>query len=316
MAVEQKKVDLNQPVDGTKESKLEFTALTPELSEASLTLHGDYYRQMQSLFTKNILWHKTTISIIVLVLGCYNYYILSDYIEVSESIGEFIQITRSNKPLGISLLFNSMVFLGCLGVTGVGSLFVSDEFKIISDKLAKPAYQQYIYGFELTKFAKLNPESNNAKDKKMLANGANSQIVLYKEEPIATITLKPLVEKKDTNLVVKITGINSRKAYKPLNFEQLLLDWAMNRAKDMLLAHLKEKKLKHSEGCKTTVLIDNYSFNHEFAEFLIQNKFQKIDSSANYNPTGEKTAILDGIVNLLFKSTRDTYAIHVIDNKN
>lgn len=315
--VAQKKVDLNTPVDGTKKSTLEVSKLTPDLSEASLSLHGDYYRQMQSLMTKLILWDKNTISMLFLVLAGYNYYILSDYIEVSESITEFIQITKANKGLRVSLLFNSMVMLGFLGMVGIVSLLITDEFKVITDKLTNRKYLEYLYGFELTKFSKLDPESNNLKDKKLLSQGDNTQIMLYKEEPIACITIKPLLDKSnDSTLFIKVTGMDVRKAFRPLNFEPIMMNWVLERSAIMLKDYLKEKKIKHSKGCKATILVDNYTFNKDFAQFLTMNKFNKVDFDYNYNPTGEKTAILNGLVNRAFRSGRDTYAIHVVDNKN
>lgn len=315
--VSQRKLDLNEPINSQKESKLEFSKLTPDLCEASLTLNGDYFRQMQSLLVKRIIWDKYSISFMVLVLACYNYYVLADFIEVSESISEFITITKNNRFLKSSLLFNSMVLLVCLGAVGVCSLFVSDEFKIISDNLMSSKYQLYLYGFELSKFSKLDPNSTTPKDNAFLAKGTNSQLILYKEAPIACINLKPLPENSnDATLFIKITGINVRKAFKPLDFEQLLLDWALERSMMLLEAHLKDRKIKNSKGCKTTILIDCYSFDGEFARFLKKNKFNKVDSSFNYNPTGEKTAIFNGLANSIFKSTRDTYAIHIIDNKN
>lgn len=310
MAV-QKKIDLNKPISSTSKPKLEVVKLLPEYSEAALILHGDYYRQVQSKFTKSVLWHPTTISVGVLLISSYTYYVLLDYISISESVSEFFQITRKSRDLHIMLLLNSLILVGFIAFVGVGSFFISDEFRIISDNLIKPNYTLDLFGFDIFRYSKLEKESKDLKDKKLLLNGANSQVVLYKEEPIAVITLKPL-KSSDENLIVRITGLSVRKAFHPLNFEQLLIDWALTRASDLLKEHLTQRKIKSASGCKVSLMIDTYSFDEDLKKLLKANQFTRVKSDHNYNPLGEKTAILNGLINRLGNSTRDTYAIHIV----
>lgn len=310
----QRKIDLNQPLSGTGEAKIELTSLTPDLCEAALILQGDNYRQIQATFTKHVLWHRAVLSTVVGILASYTYWELKDYIEVAESFSDFLRLARKSGDLHTALLYNATILLVCLGFVGVCSFLVSDEFRMISDRLITTPYIDYFFGFDIKKLSKLELGTKDLKEKKLIANGANSQLISYKDEPFGIITLKTLPEKSnDANLIVKVTGISIRKAFRPLDFEQVLLDWALSRSKELLKAHLKERKITKTNGCKVSILIDNYSFDNSFAEFLKKNKFTKVSSDYNYNPTGDNTAIFKGLINTTFRSSRDTYAVHIVD---
>ncbi|EGV60253.1 inorganic phosphate transporter pho86 [Yamadazyma tenuis] len=309
----QTKIDLNKPVKSAPDPKLEVVALRPEFSEAALLLYGDYFRQCQTTLTKSILWHKQVVSIGLGVVSAYLYYILADYIEVSESVGEFFSIAIHSADLKVNILFTSAVILGFIAFVGLISVMISDEFRIISENLVKKSYVEDVFGFDLVKYSKLEGDSKVLKEKKILANGSNSQVVLFQEQPIAIITLKPIYDKSnDSHLVIKVSGLSVRRVFKPLNFEQILIEWALSRSNDLLTEYLKAKKVKKTSGCKVSLLVDCYTFDTEFAKFLESNRFNKIDSTYNYNPIGEITAPLKGLLNKTFRSGRDTYGVHII----
>lgn len=224
----QRKIDLNQPLKGSGESKIELISLTPDLCEAALILQGDYYRQVQSTFTKHVLWHRAVLSTIIGILASYTYWELKDYIEVAESFSDFVRLARKSGDLLTALLFNSTILLVCLGFVGIFSYLISDEFRIISDRLITDPYIDYLFGFDIKKLSKLEIDTKDLKQKKLINNGLNSQLITYKGEPFGIITLKTLPEKStDANLIVKITGLSIRRAFRPLDFEQILLDWAL-----------------------------------------------------------------------------------------
>lgn len=316
MAV-QRQFDLNKPVASEGESKLELTKLTPDLVLASLELHGDYYAKLEGLWVKSFLWSAPVISIIVAAVSGYLYYILRDYIEISETYGEFFRLIFRSSDIKVSLTMIFPIIAISIAIFGIVGLFIGDEFRQISKKMDQTNYVEEIYGFPILKFAKLPMDKiNNLKEKKLEDNGKNSQVILYKTEPIGIITLKPLFDKSnDSNLIVKITGLSIRPAFKKLNFEELLIKWAIETSKSIYAQYLKDKKITDSRGCKITLLTDNYSFNTALENILKAHQFSKVSSSFKLNPVNDNTALMMGVFNPWIHLSRDTYALHIIDQR-
>lgn len=310
----QKEINIDKPVE-IENPTLSFSKLTPELSLSALTLHGDYYSDLQAKYMKTFLWSLPVQSAIAVIIACYYYYILKDYIEISESVGEFLRLVKNSSDLRVSFVISFAVLAVSLAVFGVIGMYITDEFKIISSKLSASSYVQYIFGFDLHKFSKLDNEKvSNLKEKKLYEQGENSQLVMFKDDPIGIISLTPLFDKSsDSNLVIRISGMNVRKAFRKYDFESLLLDFAVERSKLIYKQFLKDKKIKKSNGCKITLLIDGYSFDKEFLEPIINHNFSEVSSSYQLNPLTDKTAFLKGAVNKFLGITRKTFAVQVVD---
>lgn len=175
----QKELDLNEPVNSTGESKLEFSKLTPELVLASLELHGDYYAKLEGLWVKSFLWSSPVISLISIIVSGYIYYILKDYIEISETVSEFFRLVLRSTDVRVQLIMLFPLIAVSIGIFGMCGLFLGDEFRTISKRFTRVIYVEEVFGFDLLKFAKLpNDKVSNLKEKKLLENGDNSQLIL------------------------------------------------------------------------------------------------------------------------------------------
>lgn len=313
----QKKVNLNEPLDVEAKPTLNKTNLTPELSEGALTLHGDFYRQQQSQCNKYIFWHPYSLLVFFTITPIYFTFLVYDLILISDSFGEFISLLFRNKLI-IVLVFPCLIILfACIGLS---SFLVSDDFKVISDKLMEPVYVEKLFGFDLTKYSFLTNKDNtrhfSPKELKLLNNGSkNSQLIVYRDSPIAIITLKPLLENStETNFFVKITGLNVRKVFSKVDFETLLIEWALIRSRELMQEYLNSKKITKNEGCKLTVLIDSYSFNKGLNKILKSLSFGLVKEDYQLNPfidTNEKliSFITSRSLAKFFSVSRQTYGI-------
>lgn len=301
--VVQKAIDLNKPIaKGDDKITLDVSPLTTDLSEAALILHGDYYRQLQGDFIKSIFWNRMSVSLTILVLSVYLYYSCHEYVEQCNTIKEFIALVYKSRALKADLIMVFPVLAGVLGTIGLLSLFVTDEFKIISEKMITTKYMEHLFGFNLYDFSKINPDDSNKKVQPVLQKGNNTGLINYNGEPIGIITVKPLVS-NDNKLNIKITGLSVRKAFSKFDFEPILLDWAIKRSKDI------SKELNHKG--KVTLLVDNYCFNKALEKTLIDYNFSKIESSFNFNPTEENTSVLNHLFNKTFNITKDTFGLNI-----
>lgn len=320
--VKQREVNLNEPLDVKAKPTLNKFALTPEFSQAALTLHGDYYRQLQGKCNKYIIWHPISLSIIVSACSAFMFYRLYDFISVSESIGEFLGFFWKNGEFQYLLLsfFPSLICM--VAVVGCVSYFVSDDFRLISDVLPEDEFIEDLFGFDLKKFAKLS-ESKLLKEKRNLSpkevqflkNGENTHVVVYRDSPIAVITLKPLLDRStETNFVVKITGLQVRKVFSKVDFDGLLLEWSFVRSREIFQDFIKNRK--NSEGSKITILTDAYSFDKQYVNVLKSRSFGKISSSYELSPF-KRIAKKEGarvgsswiLLNKVFNVSRDTYGV-------
>lgn len=279
--VKQKKVDLNEPIDEKAKPTLSKSELKPELSEAALTLHGDYYRQLQSKCNRYIFWHTRSIGLMMVILVCYSSYLMYDYVIISDSIREFTKLVLNNKFDFINIFPCLILTFSCIGTAGY---FISDEFRGISDDLLKPNYIEEIFGFDLKKYSKLTNAKTPKETKFKLTNSKNSQLIIYRDSPIAVVTLKPLIENSiESNFFIKITGLNVRKVFQKVDFDTLLIETAILRSRELFQEYVDGKKIKDVDGCKINILIDAYSFDTDLIKTLTKNSFGLIKKDYNLN---------------------------------
>lgn len=302
----QKKVDLNEPLDINAKPTLNKANLTPKLAEAALTLHGDFYRQLQGKCNRHIFWHPTSLIFMSNILIGYGVYIYYDLIVVSESVQEFANLFWNNKYT-LTKLFPILILLFAL--IGLSSFLVSEEFRTISDELNNPKYFDQLFGFDLKKYAKLlNNNELTPKQTNLLNVGSkNSQIILYRDSPIAIVTLKPLFENSTkSNFFVKITGLNVKAVFAKVDFDTLLLEWSIIRSREIFQEYVNDQKLKKVDGCKINILIDGFSFDDDFNKIITQSSFGFIKRDYNINPfiTKDKE---DNIFNVIKQSTLNKF---------
>lgn len=321
MAV-QKKVDLNEPLDVNVKPTLSKETLKPSYAEAALRLHGDYYRQSQGKCNRYIFWHPFSLVLLVGGTGVFMFYKLFDYMVVADSVGEFLGFFLNNRDFQY-LLTSCLPTLALLfGLIGGISFFMTDSIREVSNSLAKDEYMQVLFGFDLRKYAKLPENPLSPKDKALMKNGENTQVLLYRESPIAVLTLKPLFDRSSpANFMVKITGLNVKKVFSKVDFETLLIQNALIRAREIFQGYVKDTK--DIEGCKINILIDAYSFDAEFLSKLKLMKFSKLLTSYEVDPFKEDIKSNDSAESVIskisfynlrriFGISRDTYGVTLL----
>lgn len=310
----QKKVDLNDPLDASAKPTLKKTALTPEYSEAALTLHGDIYKQLQNKARQHVFWHPS--SLVVMVVGFVGIlvYRLYDYIVVADSVIEFLGYFVSRRDFQFQVISAFPIFMTIFMGYSMIAYFVSDDFVSISKDL--PNHAEKLFGFELKKFAALRTDNNSKnltpKESKLLKNGENSNLIIYRDSPIAVCTLEPLVDSSTlTNFNVKISGLHVRKVFAKVDFESLLLDWAILRSR-MLFQDFTNGKL-NVDGCKINLLIDAYSFDKRFVDILRARSFKLVGESYRLNTFSDKPN--NALITLLLRGfgiKRQTYVLTLV----
>lgn len=314
----QNEVDLNQPLDASKPSTLSKSALTPELSHAAITIHGDYYRQLQMRLNKYVFWHPISVTVYTIIATSVLSYRLWDYIVISESIREFLSFFYRSRDFLYQILGVFPVGVVVVGCFGLLNWLASDDLRCIADNLIQRNYIGEIFGFEIAKFRKLNvTDKITPKEIKLLAKGDNSQLMIYRESPIAIATLNPLYDNStESNFVVKITGLHVRKVFRKVDFESLMIDWAILRSRQIFQEYV--GNTKSIAGCKITVIIDAYSFDQLTIDILKRKQFGVINEDINLNPFEKKHPnLLMTLFQKLFNVKRQTYGITImVQNEN
>lgn len=313
-------LDLHRPLDREIPSTIRRSPLRPRLSLAALTLHGDFYRQLQSRTNARIFWHPVTITFMILVLlvtVVYQYY---DLWVVSDTWAEFGSLVMRNKYL-ITTLFPSLVFVA--GTVGLTSFLLTDEIRVISDNIGGGAYQQRLFSFPLKVYANSSLEDLEKKETAefLKTASATTDLIEYRESPIAIVTVVPLPEQstRDT-FYAKITGFHVRKSYKDAGLQNELLDIAIEKTKDLLAAYVKQKKIKKN-ALRTVLLCDAYSVDPTNRPFVEQKGFEvkltttQLDPFAGAEAKPEKflSVIPDSVVKKFFGVYRHTYEL-VVEN--
>lgn len=321
--VSQKEVNLNVPLDVNKKATLSRTELTPDLAEASLVLHGDYYRQLQGKCNKYLFWHP--LSLLILISGGLSFFFfrVREWIEVADSAGEFFKFFVKSRDFQVEIFKTLPLAISVFGIIAVIAFMLSDVFRVISDELPKPEYSQALYGFDITKFANSGDKKLTPKEKAAF-HGDYTQIIVYRDSPIAVVTLRPLLDvSTESNFVVRITGLHVRKVFAKADFETLMLEWSFTKARQIFQEHVKKSKVA---GCKIQLLIDAYSFDKHYINALTKNSFGKVSSSYVLNPMVARetkmshksvtsqdflTRIYSMLTHKVFNISRDTYGVTI-----
>ncbi|RCK67274.1 Inorganic phosphate transporter PHO86 [Candida viswanathii] len=280
--VVQKDLDLNKPLDASAAPNLGKTSLTPELSKAAIILHGDRYKQLQAKLTKYVLWHPYAMLALTTVVPIIVFYSLWDYITISENLLEFWHlIMKDKKDFVFAILSAFPLFASVFGVFGFLAYVVGEDMGIASKNFAQK-YCDYVFGFNIKAFS----QNENNKDKKLAKKGQNSELIIYRESPIAIGTLV-VDEDQSTveNFVVKITGVHIRKVFLKVDFDEVLIEWAILRARELYQELLVAQGLKAPpENSSILITADTYSFDREFQKTLENNSFRPLDISYKLNP--------------------------------
>lgn len=318
---------MNEPLNEKVPPVLAETELTPELAQATLTLHGDYYSQLQGKCNRYVFSHPICTTFLVVSSGIFLFYRLNDFITVSDTVGEFISFFIKSRDFQYQAFAILPFFVCIFGLTAVIAHFVSDVYKHISVELPKAKYTEELFGFNLRQFATLSASQLlkakrklTHKEKVFLEGGANTRIVLYRESPIAVITLRPsLSESTEKEFVVRITGLHVRKAFAKVDFDVLLLEWCYKRVRTLLQEYA--SKNPSNPDSLITILADAYSFDKAAIRTLETQSFRKVSSSSilnkfEYDPKSEEGIsyiTTTGAYNL-FGISRDTYSLTLQGN--
>ncbi|EDK39636.2 hypothetical protein PGUG_03734 [Meyerozyma guilliermondii ATCC 6260] len=309
--VAQKFVDLNEPLNPEAKPTLAKSSLTPEYAEASLILHGDYYRQLQGSCNRYIFWHPISMSIWVVGLVAAAAYFLRDYYAISNGLLDFFAqfVARSDMKFELIYLLPCTVLI--FAFIGLSAHLLSDDLRDIADKLDQPDRIEELYGFDLRKFAKEDPNSRlSPKQKALLQNGENTHLIVYRNSPIAVITLKPLLDNStEANYFVRITGLHVRKVFVKADFHTLLIDWALLRSRQLF--HEYSKKKSDVDSCKINILVDAYSFDKTYIKFLQSRSFGRVSSSTLLDKSKKGSNLIQSL-NKLLGITRDTFGVTII----
>jgi hypothetical protein len=309
--VAQKSVDLNEPLSPDAKPTLAKSSLTPDYAEASLTLHGDYYRQLQGACNRYIFWHPVSMALwaIGLIVGAS--YLLHDYYAVSDGFPDFFAQLWARSDMKFELIYLLPCTVLIFASIGLSAHLLSDDLRDIADQLDQPDRLEELYGFDLRKFAKVDPSLKlTPKQKALVQNGENTHLIVYKNSPIAVITLKPLLDNStEANYFVRITGLNVRKVFAKADFHSLLIDWALLRSRELFHEYLKKKL--DVDSCKINILVDAYSFDKTYIKFLQSRSFGRVSSSTLLDKSKQGSNLVQAI-NKLLGITRDTYGVTII----
>lgn len=315
MAV-QKEINLNQPLDGSKETTLSKTSLTPDLSQAALTLHGDRYNQLQVGLNRLLFWHPLLVVTLLLPISIYFAYQSYDYLFIVDSIGEFVDLFFTKENMRDHLVALMPLLLFTVMFLTIFSFYLSDELKNISEKFKTGPYMEALFGFDLRKFAKLETDESiiSPKERQQLKLGENTQLIVYRDSPIAVATVVPLSKPTVTDYYVTITGLHVRKVFAKVDFETLLLDWCLLRSRELHAEFTNNKE--NVSGCKIHVTIQCYNFEKAFIAKLKAHKFELINKSSELNPFEDLETKKQGVITNFFYSIfgieRNIYGLSII----
>ncbi|KAH3675552.1 hypothetical protein WICMUC_002641 [Wickerhamomyces mucosus] len=261
--VEQKDASLDSFLDESAPPTLVFTKLTPELSNAALNLSIDFFRNIQTTASRAIVFHPFSIISILLSSSAYSYYILGDYYKVGG-----IKLIWENLEIVVTVL---------IFITGVSSFFfvLATFFTTVirdrADNIVKDS--EVVFGLDLTRLAVINPKSSKL-DKssiELLEKAENTQIALYRETPIALISIEKSDELSNKQkFVTKIKGLGIRKVYSKSGILEDLIDWSIYRT----------NILNNNKAGKILILLEVLSTDNQLKKTLQKKKFQKITNKS------------------------------------
>lgn len=281
--VEQKDLNLHQPLDSNADATIRRVPLEPQLATAALTLHGDYYRQLQTRSNRYIVWHPVAQGFIFAVLAAFSIYAYRDLILVSESVGEFFSLALRNKFI-LTTYFPILIFIA--GVLGSASFMITDEFRAVSDGLAGETYRLRLFRFPLTIYA--NSLEKDREDQKSLAfldsASESTDLIEYRGSPIAVVTVIPVPDRSTNDVFyARITGLHVRKVYRGVGIEDDLLEYATEKARSLCARYVKDNKIKN-RSIKTVIIADAYTCDPLMTELYLKSGFQVVKKSFAIDP--------------------------------
>lgn len=276
--VQQKEVDLNKPLDADAEPVISRVPLEPELSTVALTLHGDIYRQAQGKTNRQIVWHPLTQAYVFAVFAISTFYVFKDIVEISDSVGEFFGLVLHNKYV-LTRYFPAMIFVA--GTVGLVSFTITDEYRVITDKLATDSYLAQIFRFPLKIYANAQPSDMNSAFVESASQ--STDLIEYRNSPIAIVTVVPLPDKSNTDTFhAKITGLHVKKAYRTAGLEEDLLAYAKEKARALCNRYVADNNIP-TKNIRIVLTADAYSADknlttlYEKDGFSVKNTTTKLD---------------------------------------
>lgn len=281
--VNQEDLNLHKPLEEDADTTIRRVPLQPRLATAALTLHGDYFRQLQGLSNRHILWHPIVQAYVIAVLSAFSVYVYRELFELSDSVGEFFHLFKSNKYIlagYLPVLFMIVVSLGLL------SFMITDEFRQVSDGLAGDKYMLKLFRFPLRVYA--NASEKDLESKSLLgfleSASASTDIIEYRNSPIAVVTVIPLPDVSSSLVFyAKISGLHVRKVYRSAGLQEELLAFAKEKARDLCTRYAKDNKLATS-NIKIVLVADAYSFDPVLVKLYESNGFTLAKKSASIDP--------------------------------
>lgn len=252
--VQQKDINLNMPLDASAPAQIRKVALSPELATAALTLHGDYYRQLQGKCNSTLVWHPLSLGYIALCMTVVTLYAYTGLYQVLDSVSEFLRLAARDKD-PLIIYFPAMIFIA--GTVGIAVFYLTDDFRAMSDGLAKDEYMSQLFRFPLRIFANARDEDL---DSALVRSASRStDLIEYRNQPIAVVTVVPLPdESSKTTFVAKITGLHARKAYRKAGLEFELVEYAQEKARALATQYVEDNGLKVSK-ITVKLLADAYT---------------------------------------------------------
>lgn len=313
--VKQVQLNLNVPLDVDAQATLSQTKLLPQFATASAILHGDYYTQQQSKLNRYILRHYATKTLFIVTVGTTLIYKVWDYIMVSTSVYEFLQYSIT-KDFIFEVIGSFPSLMAVAGMIAVLIYFISDDLKDVSKKLIVDNYIGDIFGFNIVEFAKLDKDDKtlSATSLKLLENGDNTHLLIYRNSPIAIVTIVPNFE--NDRYIVKISGLHVRKVFAKVDFEEMLLEWSILRARKVLQDYLNSKKINLSNQT-LEIQIDCYSWDKKFSNLLNHYEFIKIDETCKLNPFAfSEVPAWQSTISDIFNIKKVTYELTIVTDKD
>lgn len=280
--VQQKELNLNQPLDANADPTIRRVPLEPELATAALTLHGDYYRQIQSKCNGKIVWHPVTQIYMWSILVGFAVYQYRELFEISDSWAEFGRLAMENKFI-LASYFPVLIFLA--GTIGIVSFLITDEFKIVSDQLSSDAAMAKLFRFPLRMYANSSEAELKSPATAAFYEAAaqSTDFVEYRGSPIAVVTVVPLPnESTEDTFYAKITGLHVRKSYRRGGVEEDLLEFAKEKA--LTLAQKYATDLATKSKLKVVLVAEAYTVDPVLPALYTDNGFKVVGSSNNVNP--------------------------------
>ncbi|CAD6631177.1 HN1_G0006830.mRNA.1.CDS.1 [Saccharomyces cerevisiae] len=260
-SVPQVDASLDKPLDIDAPPTIYSVNLEPEYGTAALNLSADFIRQEQALANKYLFFHP--VILVVLTIGLLIYLtprIVFPIRNTGSVAGWFYQLARINKKVVLS----GLVF------TAIGASFLFTLLSRVSDSYFKSKINQLV-GSKGEKVFGINLNDLVARHETKDPVVNNTHIIVYRETPIALISLAPnMTLSTDENLVMSVTTVGCRRVYVKSGIIEDLIDWAMLHSKNI------RSSGKYGETMK--LLIDVYSFDSTLKEILKKKGFTYIQS--------------------------------------